>query len=65
MQMALVLSQRIEMVPTGNPKSSTYYFSQRTWATELPKAMYLALVVERATEFCFLLDQQTKDCPMN
>ncbi|PKU84544.1 hypothetical protein MA16_Dca020008 [Dendrobium catenatum] len=55
----------IEMVPTGSPRSRICCFNHSTCATQLPTAIYSASAVESATEFCFLLDQETNDCPMN
>jgi hypothetical protein len=38
---------------------------QSSCAQQLPAATYSALTVDRATEFCFLEDQHTRDLPRN
>ena len=42
-----------------NPKSLSVCFIQSTCAHPNPAAMYSASVVDKATEFCFLLCQDT------
>ena len=40
-------------------------FIQRTCAQQAPAATYSASAVERATEFCFLEDHETRQLPRN
>ena len=61
MLMALVLSHLIGMCSYLNPKSSKVCFIHKTCAQQLPAATYSASAIDKTTEFCFLLAQETKD----
>jgi hypothetical protein len=45
------------------PKSFNVAFIQRICAQQLLTAIYLALVVDNATLFCFFDDHETSDLP--
>ena len=62
---APVLSQKIDTLSNFNPKSQRVYFIQRIWAQQLATAIYSAFVVDKATEFCFLLNKKTNELPRN
>ena len=59
MFMALVLSQKIWMLCKVAPKSLNCCLIHKIWAQQLPTIIYSASIVERATKFYFLLDQDT------
>ena len=59
MLMTLVLSHFMGTRENVKPKSLSVCFIKRTCAYPNPMAMYLTSVVDKATEFCFLLCQDT------
>ena len=61
--MVLVLSHKMHMVSWVIPLSWRSFFIYRSWAQQLPIAMYSALAVDRDTKFCFLLIHDTKLLP--
>src|SRR6185437_8839356 len=60
---ALSLSQRSGILSSFTPKSKRVCFIYRIWAQHAPAAIYSASAVDKATEFCFLLDQETRERP--
>ena len=60
---ALVLSHMMGTVLKDIPKSSSCCLSQSTWEQQAAAAMYSASAVERATEFCFFEDHDTRQGP--
>ena len=61
--MALVSSHLIGPYSKDKSKSLSVCFIQRICAQHKSAAMYSALVVDKATEFCFLLCHETSECP--
>ena len=61
MLMALVLSHLMGTSEYVNPKSLSVCFIQSTCAHPNPTAMYSASAVDKATEFYFLLCQDTSE----
>src|SRR6185437_14821378 len=59
----LSLSQRSGILSSFTPKSKRVCFIYRIWAQHAPAAIYSASAVDKATEFCFLLDQETRERP--
>ena len=62
---ALVLSHLIGMWSRTNPKSISCCLIHKTWAQQQPAAIYSASAVDNATEFYFLLNQETREFPRN
>ena len=63
--MALSWSHNNGILVKWHPKSWRVCLIQSSWAQHAPAATYLASAVERATQFCFLELQDTRDCPRN
>ena len=63
--MALLLSHKSGISVKQHPKSWRVCLLQSCWAQHALAAIYSASMVERATQFCFLELQDTKDCPRN
>ena len=63
--MALMLSQKIRILCKVIPKSLNCCLIHKIWAEQLPTAIYSASTVKRATEFYFLLNQDTSIWPRN
>ena len=55
---ALMLSHKRGTVLIWTPKSSSWFLIQRIWAGQEESTTYSASVVERATEFYFLVPQE-------
>jgi len=60
---ALVLPHFRGIWSRFTPKSSSCCFIRRLWEQQLPTTIYLALVVESATQACFLQFQDTREFP--
>ena len=63
--MALSLSHKSGILVKRHPKSWRVYLIQSGWAQHAPTATYSASTVERATQFCFLELQDTRNHPRN
>jgi hypothetical protein len=63
--MALSLSHYNGILVKRHPKSRKVCLIQSSFAQHALAATYSALVVERATQFCFLELQDTRDCLRN
>jgi hypothetical protein len=63
--MALSFSHKSGTLLNLQPKSLKVSLIQSSWAQQASAATYSASAVERATEFCFLELQDTKDLPRN
>src|ERR1044072_1195550 len=61
--MALMLSQNKVMTSCMTLYSSSICFIQKSWVQLLPAAMYSASVVDKDTQFCFLLNHETRLFP--
>ena len=61
MLMALVLSHLMGTCENFKPKSLSVCFIQSTYAHPNPTAMYSASTIDKATDFCFLLCQDTSE----
>ena len=61
--MALLLSHNNGILVKRHPKSRRVCLIQSSWAQHALVAMYSASAVERATQFCFLELQDTRDRP--
>ena len=59
--MALSLSHIRGIFVNSHPKSLKVCFIHKSWAQQAPVATYSASAVDKATEFCFLELQDTKD----
>jgi hypothetical protein len=59
--MALSLSHKSGTLVNLQPKSLKVSLIQSSWAQQAPTATYSASAVERATKFCFMKLQDTKD----
>jgi hypothetical protein len=62
---ALSLSHKSGILLNSQPKSLNVYFIHKSWAQQAAAATYLALAVDKATEFYFLELQDTRDLPRN
>src|ERR1044072_1698141 len=60
---ALILSQNKVITSCLTSYSSSICFIHINCVQLLPAAMYLASAVERETQFCFLLNQETRLLP--
>ena len=63
--MALTLSHIRGIFVNSHPKSHKVCFIHRSWAQQAPAATYSASAVDKATKFCFLELQDTKDRTRN
>ena len=61
--MALVLSHLIDTCLKDKPKSLSVCFIQRICAQHKSAVMFLAFIVDKTTEFCFLLCYEKSECP--
>ena len=61
--MALVLSHLIRTCSKDKSKSLSVCFIQRIGAQYKLDAMYSASTIDKATEFYFLLCNETSECP--
>ena len=55
--------KRSGILSSFTPKSKRVCFIYRIWAQHAPTAIYSASAVDKATELCFLLDQETRERP--
>ena len=61
--MALVLSHFIGTYSKDKLKLLRVCFIQKICAQQKPTTMYSPSIVDKATEFCFLLSHETSECP--
>ena len=63
--MALSLSHKSGILLNPQPKSLKVRFIHKSWAQQAPAATYSASAVDKATGFCFLELQDTRERPRN